>query len=351
MKQLPRNSLVPAVVLVSSLFLTRPAMATEEGASPSTNRAPSSILQEVSPELMRSFLHLQEQIHATQLAVERSRMESEAAAARNAEAVNARLKFIEDVMERVSKENTAAIVESNRQIEESNRQLQKSNSRMVLLASVFAFILLAGLGVTGWMQWKAVSRVGSYPGTGLPALLSQGYSTFGSGGQPAQLASAQLMSVLGRLEHRIAEMESSSHASRPLKVVPVSEAVTEHPHASDEDTFDSGSDIETPLADVIRKGDELLAGEDAEKAIEHFDALLAKHPGNPELLLRRGTALERLQRDQEAIECYDLAIKADPHLTMAYLHKGGLFNRMERFSEAMECYEQALRVQEHRRSA
>ena len=334
-------------MLVLSLFLTGSNAVAQDGTGKATNRVPEAALQEVSPELMRSFLHLQEQVHQTQLAVERSRMEAEAAAARNTEALNARLKLIEDAMERASRENTAAMVEANRQIGESNQQIQRSNNRMVLMASLFALIVLAALGFAGWLQWKAVSRITTLPHSGMPTLLSSGYGSLGAGGHPAQLASTQLMSVLGRLEHRIAEMEDTSDPSKPLKVVPVSD--------SDSSTGDSGitpaAETDTALADVIQEGEELLAGEDAQKAVDHFDALLSKHPGNPELLLRKGTALERLERDQEAIECYDRAIQSDPHLTMAYLHKGGLFNRMERFTEAMECYEQALRVQEHRRSA
>jgi tetratricopeptide (TPR) repeat protein len=334
--------LVPALALASSLLFAAPSSLASDTSGPFTNRTQVGVLQEVSPELMRSFLHLQEQVHETQMAVERSRMQAEAAAARNAEALNARLKLIEDAMDRSSRENAAAIVESNRQIKESNNTI-------LLVGGLLAFCILAALGIMGWMQWKAVTQIASLPHAGFPTLLTQGYPPFGAGGQQAQLASTQLMSVLGRLEHRIAEMEGTSHSTRPLKVVPVSDPAAEE--SVERRAGERKAETETPLADVIREGEELLAGEDAEKAVDYFDSLLVKHPGNPELLLRKGTALERLQRDQEAIECYDLAIKADPDLTMAYLHKGGLFNRMERFSEAMECYEQALRVQEHRRSA
>jgi tetratricopeptide (TPR) repeat protein len=68
-------------------------------------------------------------------------------------------------------------------------------------------------------------------------------------------------------------------------------------------------------------------------------------------MLKRGAALERLQRLNEAIECYDRAIATDSTMTMAYLHKGGVFNRLERYSEALECYERALRSQEKGRAA
>jgi tetratricopeptide (TPR) repeat protein len=91
-----------------------------------------------------------------------------------------------------------------------------------------------------------------------------------------------------------------------------------------------------------------LAKEEAELALQRFDSILARQPAHAEALLRKGSALERLQRNEEAIACYDRAIAADGTLTMAYLYKGGLFNRMERFTEAMDCYEKALKIQEGR---
>jgi tetratricopeptide (TPR) repeat protein len=63
-------------------------------------------------------------------------------------------------------------------------------------------------------------------------------------------------------------------------------------------------------------------------------------------LLKKGAALEKLNKLNEAIECYDHAIAADSSVTIAYLYKGGVYNRMERFDEALNCYEQALHTQE-----
>ena len=40
-------------------------------------------------------------------------------------------------------------------------------------------------------------------------------------------------------------------------------------------------------------------------------------PRNPEALVKKGAALERMTRDEEAIRCYDRAIEADGSLTLA----------------------------------
>jgi tetratricopeptide (TPR) repeat protein len=83
-----------------------------------------------------------------------------------------------------------------------------------------------------------------------------------------------------------------------------------------------------------------------QEALDCFDEVLALDPEHADALVKKGAALERLQRLDEAIECYDLAIARDNSLTMAYLYKGGVFNRMERYSEALACYELALKSQQ-----
>jgi tetratricopeptide (TPR) repeat protein len=74
-------------------------------------------------------------------------------------------------------------------------------------------------------------------------------------------------------------------------------------------------------------------------------------PSNPDVFLRQGVALEKLDRLDEAIAAYDQAIAADRTQTMAYLRKGGVFNRLERHPEALACYEQALHAHDRSRPA
>jgi tetratricopeptide (TPR) repeat protein len=291
---------------------------------------------------MRSFLHLQEQVHATQMAVERSRLDAESVSARNTEALNARLRIIENALAQANQHGRSAVEEASRQISESNR-------RMMILAGVFATLGFLAVAATAWLQWRTASRLAfQTSAVGLPALMSgAGYLPLGLAAGAGSAANARLRDALGRLEHRIADLELGQHAVRTTADTAAAGGggLNALPAPA---TSDVASATNVALASLIKEGEELLAHEEAEKAMAHFEAILARHPGHPEVLLHKGVALERLQRDPEALECYDLALRADPNLTMAYLHKGGLYNRLERFSEAMECYEKALKLQEER---
>lgn len=330
MNRTQRSPKIRALVLAGTLLFTTAQLQAQDEDTPGVAREAAPPAQEMSPELMRSFLHLQEQVHATQMAVERSRAQAEAAEERSTEALNARLEVIESALEKSQQEHTTAL-------QEANRQLQTSNQNTMFYASLLAALGFAALAITGWLQWKTAQRL-THPSltAGFPALTAPAGRAFPSLPQVNPTANLRLMDALGRLEHRIAELE----LERPEMPSVTGSGAS----ATGENTTSTGAD----LAALIAEGEQLLAREEAEKAIQHFDAILSRHPGHPEVLLHKGAALERLRRDQEAIQCYDLAIQADKNLTMAYLHKGGLYNRMERFSEAMECYEQALKVQEGR---
>src|SRR5262245_30584621 len=69
----------------------------EPAESPTTN-APAKSAEDPaeSQRILRSYLHLQEQLHATLLAIEQTRMENALAARTNSEALATRLKLIED---------------------------------------------------------------------------------------------------------------------------------------------------------------------------------------------------------------------------------------------------------------
>ena len=81
-------------------------------------------------------------------------------------------------------------------------------------------------------------------------------------------------------------------------------------------------------------------------ALGCFEEVLKAEPHHGEALVKRGLALEALQRPEEALACYNQAIAANADLTIAFLQKGGLLNRLERYEEALQCYELALHAQE-----
>ena len=254
-------------------------------------------------DLVRAYLQIQEQLHATQLALERNRQEAEAAAGSNALAFGERL----DSLQKSFSEQRAA-----------ERKTFYQLAGLVAGAAFFTVLLAA------WFQARALKRVGEaalawpahpspmLPGGGDPRLLGNG----------AVEASARLAATIERLEKRIQELETSP-ATAPALATPGSE-----------------------VAALLAKGQALLQQGEAAAAAECFDEALALNPQHTEVLIKKGAALEKMAKLEEALASYDRAIAADRSLTIAYLHKGGVYNRLERYNEALACYEQALRTQE-----
>lgn len=365
-------------------FQTIPALA----ANSAPSVAPTGRTEETnSTDMMRAYLQLQEQVHATQLAIERNRQQAEEMAGKSQQAMDGRLKAIE--------ESLAA--QRNGELQ----AVQSSNHLMLLLAGMFAAIALLAMFVMAVFQWRTVNRLAEISasaaaggfafGAGRPlAALGAGeshsvtISTPDSSG--AQPSSAGLLNAVERLEKRINELEHTAHPPleepKPEQANPSgSEAGAEtrkepfsdepkhnHPgngagpetlassvsaNGPSESEAEHGSVKESePTTDegritgLLGKGQSLLNVDKAEEALACFDEVLTLDARNAEALVKKGTALERLRKLEEAIECYNRAIAADNSMTIAYLHKGGLFNRLERFTEAMQCYEQALRTQE-----
>jgi len=348
-----------------------------------------------SQDMLRAYLQVQEQLHATQLAIERNRQEAEEAAARTAEGLNGRLKAIEQSL--TSQRNGEL------------QAVQSSNRLMLILAGMFAAIALVAMFLMAFFQWRTVNRL---------AEISAGGFAFGSGRPVAALgpgdthtltvgpaepggamrSSAGLLNAVERLEKRVHELEHTAHPplnepkddgnpaphdaapelpfdepkidaiadenkiepitsngdAEPITTAAANDVMKNGPGGSgavhaDSRTGGAVSPEAGRITGLLGKGQSLLNVDKAEEALACFEEILTLDARNAEALVKKGTALERLRKLDEAIECYDRAIAADSSMTIAYLYKGGLFNRLERFTEAMECYEQALRTQEQRK--
>ncbi len=324
---------------VLSLLSVLPCLAAD---APNTNGGtgapPARLETEAAPEMMRAFLQLQGQLHAAQLAIERNRQETEAAATRNAEIIAVRLKSLEE-----------SLVAQRTQQLEAIESIQGANRLMIKIGSACAAVGFLAILLSAYSQWRTVNRLTEF------SVLSQG--SFGSGRsalpapgsvevQPTATVSAdpintRLLGTLERLEKRILELE---HTARP----PLGErtANAEPPPAGAADASPAAR-----LRVLLAKGESLLSLDKTEEALACFDEILAAEPDHSEALVKKGDALERLRKIDDAIGCYDRAIAAGRSLTVAYLHKGGLYNRLERYEEALQCYEQALRTQEKSHAA
>jgi len=296
-------------------------------------------------ETLRSYLQLQEQLHATQLAIERNRKEADAAAAESAKAFAARLQGIEEALSSQRAQELAA--------------MQSSNKVMLLVAGLFAALGFLAMLFMAFFQWRTINRLaeisaalpfahGLGPKSAAAALGVDEAHLLGAG--PAGQSSQRLLGALEQLEKRLCQLEHTPPPPLPNGGFPNQNAKSGNPPPDGETMANTAESAETARITVLLgKGQSLLNLDQAEEALACFDQVLALVPNHSEALVKKGAALERLHRLDDAIACYDQAIKADNSLTVAYLYKGGLFNRMERFGEALECYEQALRTQESRR--
>jgi tetratricopeptide (TPR) repeat protein len=281
----------------------------------------------------RAYLQIQEQLHATLLAIERNRKEADAAAEQNAKLIADRLQGIEQAPTLQRAQGLEAI--------------QSSNPAMLFAVGLFAALGLLALLFLAYFQWRLINR----PAEALAA--SPVPPSFASGSPAASLAardtlavsvgaveqsSQRLLAALGQLEKRINQLE---HTPDPPPKSP------SRPQAAPAPAPAAVALDDVRIAMFLGKGQSLLSLEQPEEALACFDHVLALDPTHAEALVKKGAALERLRMLDEAIACYDQAIAADRSMTMAYLYKGGLLNRTERFSEALECYEQALRTREN----
>lgn len=323
--------------------------ATNETASASSAKSDDTNAQEV----LQSYLQLQEQIHATQLAIERGREETEAASTMQTKALAERLEAVEK----------ALAAQRARELD----AMQSSNRVMLVVAGAFASLGFVAMLLTAYFQWRTVNRLTdlsrAFPAAGLlgerpvRALLGNPEMAAMSSTGATEQSNQQLLGAISRLEKRIYELE---HATRPTLENGEPPAEAQLASNGSSATLANGKpqleqtatatakpvNPSTQVGVLLKKGQSLLNLDQAVEAINCFDEILQAEPNNPEALVKKGAALEKLQKLDEAIVCYDKAIAADASMTIAYLHKGGLFNRLERFNEALACYEKALKTQE-----
>ncbi len=307
---MPRFPFKSVLILSAGLFLAA-RLAAEETNTASLSPDMGAMTQSV----VNGYLQIQAQLHDAQLAIEDSRRESAAAAARNAEVMTRRIQQLE--------ESLAAQRAREVELTEKNHQF---TLQMAILSGL---VVVAAVLFMAYLQWRAVAR--------LVALSPAPSSLFldGPDRRPALVATAavghsntRLFSAVDSLQERIRELEQVSRHALAETAPPAAE----------------GSD--EGQARLLEEGQRLLNAHELETALDCFNRVLGRDPKHAEALAKKGSALEKLGRTEEAIACYDQALEANPALTLAHLNKGGLFNRLSRYEEALQCYEEALRTQE-----
>jgi tetratricopeptide (TPR) repeat protein len=326
MKMMSRQNFTLVFV---SVFLAARAF-TAETNSVSTPPTTEAVTQAV----VNSNLQIQEQLHATLLAIESSRQQAEAEAATNTAVLTARLEALE---RSIADQRTSEV--------EAARKMQQV---ALFMAGAFGLIGLSIMLLIVYFQWRVFTqliKITSWQPAGLAAgnhrtlPLVEATSEFAAPARAAvESSNARLLGAVERLEKRISELEQTGRAPLPAPATPT--AVTDNGAPTDL------NDRQECVANLITEGQSLLSANEPQKALECFDVALQLEPNHAEALVKKAGALEKLGRLDDAIACYDHAIEADRSMTIAYLHKGGLFNRMARYDEALRCYEQALQTQE-----
>jgi tetratricopeptide (TPR) repeat protein len=277
-----------------------------------------------------AYVQIQEQLYATQLAIESNRQEASAEAKHNTEEMARRIQLLGQ-----------AIIAQRASETEATKKAQRFT---LILAGTCGAVGLAAMLLMAFLQWRAVMRPVELSSIHSPATaLGSGHSLpmlrVGAGhGAPGhatvQLSNTRLLNVVENLEKRIFELEKMTH-------VPLEEFTS--PGAYEQNGATTAlSDHDERIANLLAEGQLLLDKNEPENALACFDQALALQPKHIETLIKKGGVLEKLNRVDEAVTCYDRAIEADNSMTIAYLHKGGLFNRMSRYEEALQCYEHAL---------
>ena len=275
---------------------------------------------------INGYLQIQEQLHDTQLAIERNRQQAETAAKRNADDMAARIEALQQ------------IIATQRAGEDE--AMQKMQQFMLILAGAFGTIGLLVVLLMAYLQWRTVARLVELSSLRPPEFamgngrISPSLVTSAS----VEQSNARLFDMVDQLEKRILELKQATLA-------PLNETTASAVHEPN-GVSKISDDRDECVANLLAEGQSLLVANEPQKALECFDEALGLHPKHADALVKKGGALEKLGQLDEAIACYDHAIEADGGMTIAYLHKGGLFNRLSRYDEALHCYEQALRTQE-----
>lgn len=359
------------------LFLSPPVLSAQTAADPVAAKVATP--EELSQaELLKSYLQVRDQLHATQLAVVNNRVEAETSARVQAAAISEKLEAIKSAMAAERERHQIETQRLNAERERQQLESQRSIRTVLWVAGTFGCLGLLAMLLMPLFQWRAINRMAEATAGrlqlagGTPALLVADAPH--PSDQAVTSASQRLMSVMERMEARIVELETT--ASTPLPPAPelprgtagsapratvtvatdagelrrdATEAVTvttggkppESPSRSAQP-----SDQVSRISTLLSRARAFTAANNPREAVAAYDEILSLNPNHSDALVKKGAALERLMRNEEAIKCYDRAIEVDEKMTIAYLYKGGVCNRLGRYDDALECYELAMQAQE-----
>ena len=149
---------------------------------------------------INGYLQIQEQLHDTQLAIERNRQQAEAAAKRNADDMAARIEALQQIIAA----QRASEVEAT----------QKTQQFMLILAGAFGTIGLLVVLFMAYLQWRTVARLVELSSLH-PAEFALGNRRVSPSlvtGASVEQSNARLFSMVDQLEKRILELKQATRA-------------------------------------------------------------------------------------------------------------------------------------------
>jgi tetratricopeptide (TPR) repeat protein len=377
-----RRTLVAAGLSVFAA-LTGGLVAQTASVVPAAPQTRAANLGELSQaELLKAYLNMQEQLHATQLSVLNNRVEAEAAARAQTAALTEKLEFLRSTLEAERERQRAEQRQAEERREFERREAEQANRTILWIAGIFGGVGLLATLLMPLLQWRTLKQLTtiSEAQPQLPAIAHPHSLAPASLNPPSDQAvndsNQRLLSAIDRMEQRILELEHTAPTPTPTSApataknqvvtpqptkTPTAPVSTSRPpfagmHASSETqgarvsrapaSVSASPEQADAMVRLLGRGRLLIEAGRSKEAIACYDEILLSEPNNAEALVRKGVALEHLKRDEEALECYNLAIRADRRKTLAYLCKGAVCGRLNRHAESVESYEQALRTEE-----
>jgi tetratricopeptide (TPR) repeat protein len=287
--------LIYSLVLTVAFFA---AAARAQTNSPATN----------NDAVANGYLQIQEQLHATQLAVEENRLTAADEARKNAAELATRLQSLEQTVS----------AQRNSDVEAA----RKTQQLTLMLAGAFGLVGLGIMLLMVYFQWRAFTQIAEISAQHQAHLVNANsvHQLAAPGRAAVESSNTRLLDVVGQLEQRIRELEGGQ------RMLPEIAAVKS--------------------ANLLEEGQKFLDLNQPQNALEIFDKFLAAQPSHAEALIKRAAALEKLGRTEDALVACDRAIAANSTFVAAHLHKGGLLHRLRRYDEALNCFEQALHAQD-----
>ena len=258
-----------------------------------------------------SLLQLQAQLHDTVLALQENQQSAAALDKNNSDLLAAHIQELEQTLasQRASEADDA----------------HKTLEWTLLLIGVIG---LAALGILSWMvylQSRAFAK--------LTEISVQQNAVFTNASAVHQFAAparavvensnARLLEAVGQLKDRVSELEhglpSLANGTKPNGT------------SLGNGTANGAANGNGKMKEeVLAAGQKFLDESAPLQALEIFDGYLAGHPEDPEALLKKADALQKIGRNDEALTYYNQVIAADNTLAVAHLQKGGLLNRLRR---------------------